>query len=95
MSIAKKKPLAKNAYRLTGSEALRSIHSGELTVEQLASSLLNHINKRDKYVKAWAYLDEEYVLDQARALDAVPMEKRGRLHGLPIAVKDVIYTKGK
>jgi Asp-tRNA(Asn)/Glu-tRNA(Gln) amidotransferase A subunit family amidase len=31
---------------------------------------------------------------QAEALDAVPKAERGPLHGVAIAVKDVIYTKG-
>jgi amidase len=33
------------------------------------------------------------VIKQAQALDAVPQSERGPLHGVAIAVKDVIYTK--
>jgi Asp-tRNA(Asn)/Glu-tRNA(Gln) amidotransferase A subunit family amidase len=35
------------------------------------------------------------VIKQAKALDAVPLAERGALHGIAIAVKDVIYTKGE
>jgi Asp-tRNA(Asn)/Glu-tRNA(Gln) amidotransferase A subunit family amidase len=79
--------------RLTATQALALIRSNELTVEAYARSLLSRIESRDEAVKAWAYLNPEYVLEQARKLDAVPVEERGPLHGLPVGVKDVIYTK--
>ena len=79
---------------MTASEALAKIRSGELTVEQYAQSLLQRIQDRDDAVRAWVHLNPDYVLEQARALDKVPVEKRGPLHGIPIGVKDVIYTKG-
>ncbi|KAF4975938.1 hypothetical protein FZEAL_7355 [Fusarium zealandicum] len=80
-------------WRLTASEALSRIHADELSVQGYAESLLQRVKARDEQVKAWAYLDESAIIEQARALDAVPKKKRGPLHGLPIAVKDVIYTK--
>jgi Asp-tRNA(Asn)/Glu-tRNA(Gln) amidotransferase A subunit family amidase len=45
-------------------------------------------------VKAWACLNPEYVIAQARKLDIIPPENRGPLHGVAIAIKDVIQTKG-
>jgi Asp-tRNA(Asn)/Glu-tRNA(Gln) amidotransferase A subunit family amidase len=87
-------PDIRQAYSLTASEALAKLRRNELTVEQYAQSLLQRIQERDDAVRAWAFLDPEYVLEQARALDKVPKGKRGPLHGLPVAVKDVIYTKG-
>jgi amidase len=86
-------PDIRQAYSLTASEALAKLRRNELTVEQYAQSLLQRIQERDDAVRAWAFLDPEYVLEQARALDKVPKGKRGPLHGLPVAVKDVIYTK--
>lgn len=83
-----------DAYLLTAAQALARIRAGELTIEGYARSLLRRIDVRDAEVGAWAYLDQDYVLQQARALDKVPMKDRGPLHGMPIAVKDVIYTKG-
>ncbi|CEL11219.1 Putative Amidase family protein (AFU_orthologue; AFUA_6G14410) [Aspergillus calidoustus] len=79
--------------RLTATRALALIRSNELTVETYARSLLSRIESRDETVNAWAYLNPEFVLAQARKLDAVPFEERGPLHGLPVGVKDVIYTK--
>lgn len=81
-------------YQLTASEALAKLKDGSLTVESYAKSLLSRINARDQVVKAWAYLDPEFVLAQAKQLDQIPPEKRGPLHGIAIGVKDVILTKG-
>lgn len=39
-------------------------------------------------------LDREAVLSQARALDMVPHDQRGPLHGLPIGIKDIMDTQG-
>lgn len=77
--------------RLTATEFI----SSGLTVEQYAVSLLDRIKARDDAVQAWAYLDPEYVLAQARELDKISRDKRGPLHGVPIGVKDTMYTKGR
>jgi Asp-tRNA(Asn)/Glu-tRNA(Gln) amidotransferase A subunit family amidase len=81
-------------YRLTASEAVALMKKGNLKVEDYAKSLLSRVKDRDHVIKAWAYLDPEFVLAQARKLDQIPPEKRGPLHGVAIGVKDVILTKG-
>lgn len=81
-------------WQLTASTALAKIQSAELTVEAYTRSLLERIEQRDDDVRAWVTLDKDRVIQQAMALDQVPRAERGPLHGLPIAVKDVIYTKG-
>lgn len=80
--------------RSTVSEIVPLIKSGTLTVEKYVHSLLARIKERDERVQAWAYLDPDYVISQAKALDQIPENERGSLHGIPIAVKDVIDTKG-
>jgi len=81
-------------YKFTATQALSKIRDGSLTIEQYARSLLRRIEERDGAVKAWAYLNADYVLREAKRLDRVPFEERGPIHGLPIAVKDIMYTKG-
>ncbi|TID04926.1 Glutamyl-tRNA(Gln) amidotransferase subunit A 1 [Colletotrichum higginsianum] len=85
--------MATEPYRLSATQASAKIRAGELTVEEYARSLLSHIEKRDPVVKAWEYLNPDQVIARAKELDAIPPEKRGPLHGVAIAVKDVIYTK--
>uniref|UniRef100_A0A4E9DVL1 Amidase domain-containing protein n=1 Tax=Gibberella zeae TaxID=5518 RepID=A0A4E9DVL1_GIBZA len=74
-------------------KALEKLRSGDLTVEQYASSLLERIKERNEDVQAWAYLDSNAIMEQARALDKVSFEQRGLLHGLPVGIKDIILTK--
>ncbi|KAI0383606.1 glutamyl-tRNA amidotransferase subunit A [Hypomontagnella monticulosa] len=80
-------------FRLTATQTLEKFRDGSLTVEEYARSLLSRIEERDAAVQAWAYLNPEYVIQQAKQLDAVPPEKRGPLHGVAIAVKDIMHTK--
>ncbi|KAF4455754.1 amidase [Fusarium austroafricanum] len=80
-------------WRHTATQILEKVRSGELTIEQYAASLLERINQRDDDVKAWAHLNPEAVLKQAKALDNVPKDQRGPLHGLPVGIKDIILTK--
>jgi amidase len=46
--------------------------SSGVKVEDYVRSLLDRIAARDADVQAWAYLNSEYVLSQARELDVVP-----------------------
>ncbi|PVH95086.1 amidase signature enzyme [Periconia macrospinosa] len=85
--------MSSDLYRLTATEVSQKIKAGEISVQDYATSLLNRIAARDEAVQAWAYLDPAYVLEQAKALDAIPQAERGPLHGIAIAVKDVIFTK--
>ncbi|ORY55868.1 amidase [Pseudomassariella vexata] len=80
-------------YSLTATQAVAKFKDGSLTVENYAKSLLSRIDQRDSAVKGWVYLDRDYVIEQARALDRIPHANRGPLHGVGVAVKDVIYTK--
>jgi Asp-tRNA(Asn)/Glu-tRNA(Gln) amidotransferase A subunit family amidase len=86
--------MSSELYRLTATEILAKVVANEVSVEDYARSLLTRIKARDEAVQAWAYLDPDYVIEQAKALDAIPSAERGPLHGVAIAVKDVIYTKG-
>ena len=76
--------------RLTAAEAARRISRGELTSEALVTACLERINSRERDVQAWAFLDAELALRQARQLN---LERpRSLLHGVPVGIKDVIET---
>jgi amidase len=81
-------------FRLSGSEALGLIKTGAVTVEEYAMSLLSRIRERNNVVQAWAYLDPDLVMSEARRIDQIPMKDRGPLHGLPVGIKDVAQTRG-
>jgi len=74
--------------------AARQIREGRLSAVELTEACLARIEAREGEVQAWAFLDPEHALRQARAADEA--RKRGRplgpLHGLPVGVKDIIDT---
>ena len=80
--------------RLSASEAVAGMTSGECTAEAYAAALLKRAwEKRD--LNAFIALDPEHVLEAARSADRLRTRggKLGTLHGLPIPVKDSIFTK--
>lgn len=80
--------------RLSGTEQMQLVASGTVTILQLALAHLARIEFRDKDVLAFVYLDKELILREARKLDALAVQSRGPLHGLLVAVKDIISTAG-
>ncbi|HKW54517.1 MAG TPA: amidase, partial [Stellaceae bacterium] len=76
--------------RLTAREAAQRIAAGELSAVALALACLDRIAVRETEVGAWAHLDPDRVLAEARARDQATA--RGPLHGVPIGVKDIMDT---
>jgi len=83
-----------NLHVLSASEAARLIREGVITSEQLVEACLARVREVDEQVQAWTFLDPDYALAQARALDQLRLEGKpiGPLHGVPIGVKDIFDT---
>ena len=79
-----------NALSLAAAAA--AIAAGRLTAEALAESLLVRFDAREAEVHAWAHIDPDAVRAAARAADSAPAV--GPLHGIAVAVKDLIDTAG-
>ena len=77
-------------HKLSAAEAARRIARRELSSEALVSACLERIAAREQEVQAWAFLDTELALKQARALDREPPQ--GPLHGVPVGIKDIFDT---
>ncbi len=75
--------------RLSAAAAIAALGRGELTAEALMRACLDRAEER-RDVKAWAWLDPEQALAQARAADRAL--RPGVLAGLPLGVKDIIDT---
>src|SRR2546422_6193675 len=75
-------------------EAARMIREGVVTSVQLVEACLARVREVDAAVQAWAFLDPEHALAQARAADELRMsgQPTGPLHGVPVGLKDIIDT---
>ena len=76
--------------RMTAAEASALIQAKKMSCEELVRSCLARIAARDSVVKAWLRMDPDRAIRRAREADKSP--SKGRLHGLPWGVKDVIDT---
>lgn len=77
-------------HDLTATGAVARLEAGSLTSEALVRACLDRIAAEEPRVQAWAFLDGELALAQARRADAAG--RPGPLRGLPVGVKDIIDT---
>jgi Asp-tRNA(Asn)/Glu-tRNA(Gln) amidotransferase A subunit family amidase len=79
---------------LTATEAAAEIARGAVSAEDYSRACLDRIDAAEREIRAFAHLDREHVLAQARALDERRAQGRpiGALHGIPVAIKDIIDT---
>ncbi len=75
---------------LSARDAAREIAAGRLSAEALVAACLERIAAREPVVGAWHHLDRGAALAAARCCDT--SAPSGPLHGIPIAVKDLIDT---
>ncbi len=68
--------------------------SGAVRAVEYVEACLARIAEVEPKVQAWAWLDSDHAITQARALDARRQSGApiGPLHGLPVGLKDVIDT---
>jgi len=79
--------------RLTATQLVNAIATGEVTCEAVMRDCLERIEARERTIHAWASLDPDLVIRQAKALDRAGAATRDRpLHGVPVGVKDIIDT---
>lgn len=80
---------------MTAGQAAVKIRSGRIKSEELVRGCLDRIAEVDDNIQAWAHLDKEHALTQARAADEARQAgvAMGPLHGVPVGVKDIFDTK--
>lgn len=84
---------------LTGLSAVdlaAAICDGQHSSEEVVDAFLARIAEVDDKIEAWAFLDPDHARAQAKQADAIRRAGRptGPLHGVPVAVKDIIDTAG-
>lgn len=81
---------------LTIGEIRDSLTQRRVSAEELVRAHLARIEEKDKEVRAYLHLSPERALEQARKIDRqiAAGEPLPPLAGVPVAVKDVILTRG-
>jgi Asp-tRNA(Asn)/Glu-tRNA(Gln) amidotransferase A subunit family amidase len=80
---------------LTAAEAAAHIRNGEISSEELVRACLDIVAAREAEIGAWAWIDPDYALAQAREADDIRRQGRevGPLHGVPVGIKDILETQ--
>jgi amidase len=77
-------------------EVARLLATRQVSAVELTQGLLRRIEQLDPALKSYALVTPELALAQAQAADRMIGQRQilSQLHGVPIAVKDLCYTKG-
>lgn len=80
----------------TLSDTCRQLKSGELSSVAVTEHLISRILEHDEKLKSYALLLVESAVQSAQQLDADRKAGKplGPLHGVPIAIKDLLFTQG-
>jgi aspartyl-tRNA(Asn)/glutamyl-tRNA(Gln) amidotransferase subunit A len=82
-------------YQLTIAEASRLLREREMSAEELTRSVLERIEALDGRIGAYISVAADSALEDARrADDILSRGEAGPLTGIPLAIKDLICTRG-
>ncbi len=84
-----------NLTDLTISEALLKLEKREISAVELTQAHLDQVKRYDGQVRAFITVTPELALEQAKSADEARAKGDNRpLLGIPLAIKDVLSTKG-
>src|SRR5210317_312949 len=74
---------------------LARLKRGEISALEVANAYISQVDAHEPQIQAFAWFDAEYVREQAKQLDSYRLRglPMGPLHGIPVALKDIIDTK--
>jgi len=80
----------------TAGRALEAMKAGVISSRELAELIFTRIRRFNPQINAFMTLREDEALAEARKADEVRVQRKlmGRLHGLPVSVKDAFATAG-
>ena len=81
-------------FSLSAEELVSKIKDAQLTSVEVCEKYIERINKFEKDVKAWVHFDKKILLEKATEADEHRRSGKptGPLHGIPVALKDIIGT---
>ena len=80
----------------TATQAVKALRSGVISSRELTEHVFKRIAKHNPKINAFVTLIEEQAMEQAKKADELTARNKasGKLHGLPIVVKDSFATAG-
>lgn len=81
---------------MSAREMAEAIRTKQLSPVEIMDAILERIEQLNPKVNAYCTIVAESALKQANQAEAMVMrgEKTGPLHGVPVSIKDMIFTKG-
>ena len=81
-------------FSLKVEELAAKIKDAQISSVEICERYIERINKFEKDIKAWAHFDKKVLLEKASEADDHRKSGKplGPLHGIPVAVKDIIGT---
>ena len=81
-------------FSLSVEELATKIKDAQITSVEVCNKYIERISKFEKEVKAWSHFDKKILLEKASEADDHRRSGKptGPLHGIPVAVKDIIGT---
>jgi len=73
-------------------EITKLTKKGEVSVKEIAKQTLEYIKEKENTIRSFINIDEEKILKDAEKLDG--SEKKGKLFGVPVAIKDNMNLEG-
>lgn len=85
----------KRLHQMSLSESRQLLDAGNIRCTDLVGAVLKRIEKINPGINAYITVDKEAVYDQAQKADRRISQKKARpLTGIPLAVKDILCTRG-
>ncbi len=79
---------------MTVVDIAKKVNSGEVSALEIITKTLDGIKEKNPSLNAFLEIFEEEALKRAKEIDAMPQGKKGRLAGVPVAIKDNILYEG-
>ena len=81
-------------FSLSTNKLVEKLRDGQISSVEVCSQYIERIEKFEKNVQAWEFFDKKKLLEKAEEADEYRKSGKplGPLHGLPIAIKDIVGT---
>ena len=83
-----------NVLDMTLCNAVSAVKAGRISSAELVQESLSAITQMNPELQAVIAVQEDHAMTEAKRLDALPPDRRGLLHGVPLAHKDMFDRMG-